>query len=450
MEHLESLQKWAFSLPFPLYITGGWVRNKIMNNKGSDIDLAGEMSSSILKKYLPEGAVLNIVNPPLDTSVIIIDGENFEYTPFRTEGYEAGEHTPKNSLPTNDPYIDSIRRDFTCNALYYEISSQKILDFHGGISDIQNKILRAVKDPINVFKADGLRIMRLIRFAAELGFKIDAPTWEAAKLYRDNLKYISAERIKTELDKILIADTKYNIKDAHYRGVQLIGELGIWKYIIPEMEDAIGVIHNPKFHKYDVYEHILQTVKFSPPNIRLAALMHDIGKPQSLAEDGNMYRHNEVGVKIIQKRLGQSGLKYPNAEIEYIKRLTAAHMYDIKEQTKQTKMRLFVAKNYDIIDDLIELIKADGMASGYEYVDRSHRFTDTLREIEKLKLPKTVKELALSGKDIIDTFPDLPKNLIGKVLDELLKDCLTGSTANQYKALINRAGNIINNLKKSM
>ncbi|HEY8389864.1 MAG TPA: CCA tRNA nucleotidyltransferase [Clostridia bacterium] len=440
------LKEWLTDLPFPLYITGGYVRNTLLGLSTHDIDIAGTVSSEKLSQHLPSGASFCIANSRLDTSVIIINGVKIEYTPFRTESYDAGEHTPKSSEFIQDPKTDSFRRDFTCNALYYDLKNDKILDFHNGIEDINNKILRAVNSPDAVFSYDGLRILRMIRFAAELGFEIEKDTFNSAKKFKHNLEFISKERIREEFDKILVADTKYNIQDAHYKGLKLIGELGIWKYIIPEIEDGIGFEQNKKYHSYDVYNHLLETVRISSPQIRLAALMHDIGKPASQKKYGNMHHHSEIGVEIAKRRLGQSGLKYPNSTITKITRLIDAHMYDLKEQTRPEKMRLFVAKNYDILDDLVELVRADTFAHATGKNDRSVRFLNAKKELIELKLPKTLKELKINGNDLINKYPDLPRNKISIVLEKLWEDCIAQKVQNQTEQLLIHANKIIQNL----
>ncbi|HEY8444252.1 MAG TPA: HD domain-containing protein [Clostridia bacterium] len=442
----QAFRRWALSLDFPIYITGGYVRNFVQNLPldESEIDAAGAVSSGDLAKYLPANAKFEIVNPALDTSIIIIDGVKVEYTPFRTEQYLAGEHTPYKSSFVDNPKTDSLRRDFTCNALYYDIKQDKILDFHNGIQDIKDKILRAVS--CEVFRHDGLRILRMIRFAAELGYEIDQATYQSALKYKDNLKYISKERIRQEFDKILVADTKYGVAEAHVRGLRLIAEMGLWKHIIPELEESVGFDQRTEHHKYDVFEHLLETVRLAPPNIRLVALLHDVGKPFSKKQYGNFRRHSEIGVQIAKNRLGQNGLKYPNRVVEKTVRMIDGHMYDLLQNTRPFKMRKFVIKNYDIIDDFIQLVRADTLAHGTNKADRSVRFLDAKNEIERLNLPKSVKELDVDGEDIKKAFPDLAPQKIGNLLEALLDACLDERVKNRKDDLINFAQSIKNSI----
>ncbi|NLC16286.1 MAG: CCA tRNA nucleotidyltransferase [Clostridiales bacterium] len=445
-----AFKQWAKSLDFSLYITGGYVRDYIQNNPSYDIDAAGAVSSAQLSALLPKNAKFEIVNPKLDTSVIIIDGVKIEYTPFRTEQYKAGEHTPYSSSFIDDPKIDSLRRDFTCNALYYDIKQDRILDFHNGIQDINNRLLRAVNSPDQVFCHDGLRILRMVRFAAELEYQIDPSTYQSALKHKDNLKDISKERIRQEFDKILIADTKYGMQDAQVRSLRLIAEMGLWEYIIPEMRQTIGLKQKTKHHKYDVYEHLLETVRLAPPNIRLEALLHDIGKPFSQIKYGNMHRHSDIGVEIIKKRLGQKGLKYPNHIVDKAVRMIEAHMFDLNQQTSPFKMRKFIVKNYDILDDFVQLVRVDTLAHGTGKPDRSLRFLEAKDELQRLNLPKSIKELKINGNDIKNAYPDLPSKCIGLVLDRLLDACLRETIKNQKDQLLRHSKTIINRLKSGI
>ena len=169
--------------------------------------------------------------------------------------------------------------------------------------DIEKKIIRSY-NPARTFASDGLRVLRMIRIAVETGFKIDGETAKAAKENAHLLRDISPERRREELNRILVADTKYGVANAHYRGLRLIQQLGLWKYLIPQLEDGVGVAQNPKYHKYDVLEHINQTVKFVSPKNRLAALMHDVGKPYCMSKFGNMHGHERVSGNIVRYTLG--------------------------------------------------------------------------------------------------------------------------------------------------
>ncbi|MDR3319222.1 MAG: HD domain-containing protein [Clostridiales bacterium] len=425
----------------PLYVVGGFTRNFFMEAQGStDIDIAGPLSSAEVKKLV--GYPVTVVSERLDTSVIAAPEGKLEYTPFRSESYApGGGHTPERVSFGAGLFEDSRRRDFSCNTVYYDISRGEFIDLHNGVGDIGNKILRAVPEPERVFASDGLRLMRLARLAAETGFAIDPETFRVAAARAAQLGDISKERKAQELNRILNADRVYGVEDAHYRGLKLLGELGLWRYVIPELEAGMGIGQNPKYHKFDVYEHSLQTVKFAPADIRLAALLHDIAKPLCLKRDGNMHNHAADGAVMTRNILTRLG--YPNAVRARTARLVALHMFDLAHNTRPNKLRCFVAENSDIIGELAELIVADGYATGFPYV-RNERLTDTLRRMREEGTPLSIGGLAVSGTDL--TSAGILDKLIGRVLKELLNEVICGNLANEKGALTRRAARLAKSL----
>ena len=259
----------------------------------------------------------------------------------------------------------------------------------------------------------------MVRIAVETGFKIDGETAKAAKLNAPLLKDISAERRRDELNKILLADTKYGVANAHYRGLRLIQQLGLWKYLVPQLEDGAGLMQNPQYHRYDVLEHINQTVKFAPPEVRLAALMHDVGKPYCVANFGNMHGHERVSANIVRYTFGEYGLKYPNEVVDEVEWLCANHMYDLQRNTKEAKLRIFVAKNFERIDKLVALMEADNLARGMDE-----------------GAPLSLSELALDGSVLIREGIQPVK--IGGLLDELWRTCLIDPRLNNEEWLLER------------
>ena len=244
----DSLIKLSSMSSSPIYVVGGYVRNKIAGLGETDIDISGPAVADALglsKRYRTE-----VVNYKLGTVVIKYNEDTFEYTPFRVEKYaEGGGHSPVSVMFTTDITKDALRRDFTCNAIYYDIKNNKIIDPLGGIADIEHKLLRA-HDPKRIFASDGLRVLRMVRLACELGFKIDSETAKAAKANVELLKDISAERKRDELVKILQADTKNNIANAQYRALRLLNQIGALKYLVPQLEDEAGLEQNHEYHKY--------------------------------------------------------------------------------------------------------------------------------------------------------------------------------------------------------
>lgn len=236
---LNKLAK-IFSADNPLFVVGGYVRNSLMKYPCSDIDLASSLKVCEVAKLL-QGTEYNIEvkNQALNTCKITCGKESYEYATFRREVYKkGGYHTP--SQITFDATIveDVARRDFSCNSLYYEIIEDKLIDFYGGENDIKAKKLKTVETPDIVLKNDGLRMMRLVRFASEFNFVIDGDTYLAAEKYKDNLKNISKDRIREEFIKILNANHTYKKYDRKtlfnkhrgYNGIKLIDKLNLWQY----------------------------------------------------------------------------------------------------------------------------------------------------------------------------------------------------------------------------
>lgn len=428
----DSLRKLNEMSSCPIYAVGGFVRNKIAGLGETDIDIAGPAVAEALG--ISRRFQTKIVNYKLGTAVIRYNDDKYEYTPFRVERYApGGEHTPVEVRFTTDLRQDAMRRDFTCNSIYYDITNDKIIDPLNGTADIEKKIIRSY-NPQRTFSSDGLRILRMIRLAVETGFKIDGETAKAAKANAPLLRDISAERRRDELNRILLADTKYGVKWAHYRGPRLIQQLGLWKYLIPQLEDGAGLMQNPLYHKYDVLEHTNQTVKFAAPDIRLAALMHDVGKPYCVSKFGNMHGHEVISAHIVRYDLGEYGLKYPNDVIEEVEWLCLNHMYDIARNTKEAKLRIFVATNFDRIDKLVELMEADNLARGMDDETREVRLKAVKQKLIEEGAPLTLSDLKLDGSVLIREGIQPVK--IGGVLKELWRACVIDPRLNNEDWLL--------------
>ena len=416
----ENLKKLASLSGQSIYITGGYLRNAICGLGKTDIDLCGPVVATALG--LPKNCYIKTVNFRLGTSIIRFEDEEYEYTPFRTESYsEGGSHSPSYVSFTSDIRLDARRRDFCCNSLYYDIKKGELLDFSGGVSDCENKILRS-KNPDEIFSSDGLRLMRLCRIAAETGFKIESKTGAAALKHAALLKDISPERKRDELVKILNADRKYGVENAHYRGLKLMQKLGLFQYVVPRLAECDGVEQNPEYHKYDVLEHILQTVRFADPSVRLAALFHDIGKPYCQKTFGKMHGHEVASARAAKDALGQFGLRFPSEVVEETEKLCRLHMYDMNGQTSEGKVRLFIAHNADIIDKLILLIKADRAGSGLRDVPSEHRFEKIKAQMLLGGTPFSQADLNIDGVKLMEI--GYKGAAIGAILAEIHDKCI--------------------------
>ena len=424
---LEKLASY-FPIDKPLYAVGGCVRDHLRGKECYDIDLSGGVKPNELIDILantPFGVVS--ASPRLGT--VIIKGKNtYEYTTFRIDSYPAGSgvHTPTEVAFTDDLRVDAKRRDFKCNAIYYQINERKIIDPLGGIKDIERSILSTTVDPDIVLSQDGLRILRLVRFVSKLGYEIDSKTYDRAKMLVVRLNEISVERIREELNKILEGEHCY-------KALKIMRDLGALEIVLPELAANDGVAQKIQYHKYDVLEHTFKVVEACPPQARLAGLFHDIAKGVCQEQDGNTYFHNVVGAKMTEEIMTR--LKYSNRQIERVTRMVALHMFDINGNTKESKCRRFIANNLDILEDILALFEADSIGTGYF---TSSRTAERLRKIYakmlEEKVPMSIKELAVNGKDLQEL--GIEGREIGQTLSELWDMALRNSVPNERERLL--------------
>lgn len=422
------LIEFAEKLPFDVYVIGGFVRNFFagLPLDKTDIDLCGVSCASDLNVEYA------ITSSGLGTAVVKIGGKSYEYTPFRTESYRGGKHFPDAVNLNATIEQDCARRDFTSGCIYYRLRDGKIYDPYGGIEDCRNKILREIND--KVFHCDGLRLLRMARIAAETGFEIDADTLRDARANAELLKDIANERKRAELTRILNADALYGVKDAHYRALKLVSEAGLWEHFIPEVAEMKDFPQNPKYHRYDVMEHTFLTVKNCPPDVRLAALFHDIAKPFCQKRDGNMHMHSVEGRAMTEKILKRLG--FSKKQVDITCRLVAAHMYDLKGNASFNKVKLFVADNMDIIDRLMELNRADAIGTGM-WLEDNHRFGVAKEEILKTNAPYSLSMLDINGDNLLKIGFSGPS--VSAELQYLRRECIINPSLNNRDWLISMA-----------
>lgn len=429
-EELKSIAKY-FPCDKPLYAVGGCVRDCIRGVEFYDIDLAGALSPEELSKALENSPFeVHSASPRLGT-MIIKGKKNYEYTTFRIDSYpqNSGEHTPCKVEFTSDLKEDACRRDFKCNAIYYDILADKIIDPLDGRDDIKNNILSTTVNPKKVLSEDGLRIMRLVRFVSVLGYDIEENTHNVAKQMVKGLADISVERIRDELDKLLAG--KFCGK-----ALRLMNEMGILKIILPELAENDKVAQKPQFHKYDVLEHIFRVTENCPPEIRLAGLFHDIAKGKCQKEEGNTYMHASVGEAMTKDIMTR--YKYPSKQIEKITRLVGGHMFDVNGNARDIKYRRFIAKNFDIIDDMTALFDADSIGTGYYDFSRTAVKTrEIYQKMLKENVAFNVSMLAISGKDL--QVLGYSGKEIGEELKKLSEMSIDGIIQNNRRSMLKEA-----------
>lgn len=428
-EKLQSLGR-LFPPDKPLYLVGGFVRDELLKINSYDIDVCSELDVKDVKALL-KGSDFAVSDKNLRMGTVVISSEDMkvEYTTFRTDSYDRtrGDHSPTDVAFTKDQKLDALRRDFACNAVYKNVVSGEIVDLVGGVDDIKNRVLRTADEPERVFEADGLRVLRLVRFAAELGFEIEKKTFEIAKANAWRVKDIVVERVRDELDKIFVADTKHpdlHLEKGHLAGLRLLDEFGLLEMLLPEVTALKGLKQPVKWHLYDGFEHTVKAFEVAPPNLRWTALLHDIGKAECMARQGNMHGHDIVGEGMAREVLER--LRFSNAETERICSLVRWHMVDLKNDMSWQKLRWFAVEHIDIADDLCAFKRADSEASCGEAHDS--RLKDALAEVRADGTPLSLKDLKVGGYDLVELGIEPRRRT--EILRELWRDTVLNPNLN--------------------
>ncbi len=441
-----------------LYLVGGYVRNIVLGLPGGDFDvcspappdaaiaIAHDAGLSVIEKALPLGTV--------ELRLKTQSGyDAFEHTTWRRDFYPpGGDHRPYRVEFTENMEEDAQRRDFSVNALYMNIATGEIIDPTGrGLFDAKSKRLSAAADdPDITIRDDGLRIMRMARFAAELGFGVADSIKDAAFRHAALLKDISAERKLIELKKILMADIKYEeAGGSPLRGLKLLQETDALRYILPRLSEGSGVKQSEQYHVYDVLNHGLHACAAAPPvwELRIAALLHDIGKPEALRRSGSMHGHEIIGEQLARDEL--NGLKADNKTKAAVLPLIRNHMFDLEAKAKpKTIRRRAVKLGKKGFEMLIALRRADVVGSGkpVETVASADNWQRELERMTEQHVPWRIQELQITGSDIAALLGIEPSPVIGQILQELHKHCITFPAQNTAEELARKTQTIYRNM----
>lgn len=417
------------------YVVGGCVRDSILGRTPEDWDITTSAAPQEVKALFRRTIDTGIQH---GTVTVMLDREGFEVTTYRIDGkYEDGRH-PSEVTFTPSLEEDLRRRDFTINAMAYN-DEDGLVDLYGGIDDIKAGIIRCVGDAKARFDEDALRIMRAIRFSAQLGYRIEENTLKAISEAAPNLQKISAERIQVELVKLLVSD--------HPDYLRIAYQTGITKIIMPEFDIAMETPQNHPHHQYNVGEHILHTLLEIPAQkeLRIAMLLHDIGKPDTLTIDKNGITHfhghptvSQVKAKEILRRL-----KFDNDTINCVGRLVLYHDYGNGVEPDIRFVRHAVNKiGEDIFPKFLLVKKADVMAQSLymrqEKLESLKKMSDFYDEICRNKQCVSLKTLAVTGSDLINAGME-PGKKIGEILDRLLELVIENPECNSKDFLIKKA-----------
>lgn len=436
----EKLKKLACACSFTLYVVGGYVRDAIagLKSENCDIDICAPVSADeFCNAAKCFGAAVNAVYRNTGTVKLTLSGEEYEFASFRSDEYVRGVHNPVKTFFTDDIYLDVRRRDFKCNAVYYDIKRECFADPLGGIDDIENRRISTVAEAEKVFGEDGLRLMRLARQAAQTGFSPTDGCLDGARRNAGLIADCSAERVYAELNAILHADEKYGVKYGQYAGLKILDETRVLDVVLPELALGRGMAQRAEYHYYDVLEHSLRAVKYADGSVRLAALMHDIGKPYSMKERGNFHGHEVDGGRISAEVLHR--LKAPKKLAEEVERLTALHMYDLSLAAREIKVRRFIVRNMPYLDKLLLLKQADFSACRDDLTEAPTvtKWKAIYKKMHEEGAPFDLKELDVRGNELIEA--GVPPARTGEVLQTLLEECAANPSLNVKHALVKRA-----------
>ncbi len=435
----------AQRLGYEVYVVGGYVRDLLLGKKGKDIDFVVVGDAMKFADALKHDLHLRTIvrYPRFGTFMARYYGYQLEFVNAREESYD-----PRSRKPVTKPadlYSDLSRRDFTINTLAMHISPEKfgeIIDVYNGREDLRKGIIRTPLDPVQTFSDDPLRMLRAIRFATQLGFSIESRTFEAIKANAHRLSIISQERITDEFNKILMAQ-KPSL------GLKLLDESGLLKVFFPEMVRLKGVEQRQGFHHKDVFYHTLEVVdnvaqKGADLKLRLAALLHDIGKPATKRFDEKngwtFHGHEVVGERMAARILRR--FKYPNEVIQYVRKLVSLHLRPmalVGEEVTDSAIRRLIYLAGDDLDDLMTLCKADITSKIPQKVKRYLKNYDyVLQRIKEVEERDRLRNFQppVDGNEIMERFHLKPGPQVGKIKKFILEAILNGEVPNDHDACI--------------
>lgn len=433
-DDVKKLLSQLHSAGYEAYVVGGCVRDSLLGRVPSDWDIC----TSATPEEMEDVFLYNITVPTglkHGTITVFMSNQGYEITTYRIDGDYSDGRRPDSVEFTHNLTEDLKRRDFTINAIAYN-EQEGLIDPLNGVNYLADETINCVGNADDRFKEDALRMLRAVRFSSQLGFKISLGTASSIMRNKELIFNISKERIREELNKILLSDNAS-------KGITTLYGLGLLDNIIPELSICVGFNQFNPNHNKDVFGHTLVVLDNTEAKLelRLAALFHDIGKPHTFTQDengiGHFYSHQKESSRLSREIL--SRLKYSNREIEYISELVYHHMtrYD---QLRTSSVKKFINKvGVDKLDDLFKLFIADRVGSKppYDFED-IYRLKFECERVLSEKQPLTTKDLAINGNDLMNI--GIPQGrYIGIILHSLLEDVLGNPELNQRNMLIGMA-----------
>lgn len=417
---------------YEAYVVGGCVRDMLMNREPNDWDITTSAKPEQVKAVFERTYDTGIEH---GTVTVILDKEHYEVTTYRIEGEYKDFRRPDHVSFVEDITLDLSRRDFTMNAIAYH-PTRGFIDPYNGKMHIEKHLIKSVRDAKERFEEDALRILRAIRFSAQLGFEIEDNTIKGIQACKHLLAFISHERIRDEFLKICLSDRPSHINKLY--------ALGLMEYIIPEFIPTYQTKQNHPHHIYDVAKHSIVAMEHVPKDtvLRLAALLHDIGKPATRTTDpkgiDHFYNHPAKGVEMSKKIL--INLRWDNQTIKEVCMLIKQHDYHLREKiNKVTIKKLLGEMGVELFDKLMLLQTADAKAQNPQKLEAKLGQIEKAKELKEEVLKNnecySLKALALNGGDLIQL--GIPKGkAIGEALDKLLNYVLQYPEKNSKEELM--------------
>jgi tRNA nucleotidyltransferase (CCA-adding enzyme) len=427
---------------FEAFLVGGSIRDLHAGRSAKDWDIATSATPSEVSRVFTRKRTIPTGEKHGTVTVLLDDKSGVEVTTYRGEGAYSDGRRPDSVAFVRSLVEDLKRRDFTMNAIAYDPLTDTVEDPFGGRADLGARLIRAVGDPIERFSEDGLRAMRAVRFAAQLGFALDPATEAAIPRTLEVFRKVSAERIRDELCKILSSPVPSV-------GLELMRTTGLLAEVIPELLEGVG-LHQNKHHAHDVWHHTLAavdaTLALSPEGppwiVRMASLLHDVAKPRTARPredspaENTFYRHEHVGAEMSDAILRR--LKLSTREREHVVNLVRNHMFWYSEAWTDGTVRRFISRvGPPALPDLFALREGDviargkGEQPGTEIDELKRRIDHELASAAALK----ISDLALGGADVMRILGCRPGPIVGEVLRRLLERVLDDAELNTYEKL---------------
>lgn len=427
-----------------VFLVGGGVRDLISGVTPNDWDLATDaLPAEVAQIFSKMGYKVILTGLKFGTVTVLKQAHSLEITTFRTEGLYCDYRRPGSVCFVKEIGLDLSRRDFTVNAIAYDPVQEAFFDPFGGLNDLHKGEIKTVGDPHERIAEDPLRMLRGIRLAAELGFNLEERTKHAIVRNAELIGMISSERIRTELNRILLSN--------HFlKGLEILKETGLLFLIIPELKAGWLLAQYNPAHQYTVLDHTFEALRYTPSSlgVRLAVLLHDVAKPLCFrkGEDGrgHFYGHHVLGAEMAEQVLRR--LRYSKRVIQCVVLLIREHMVNLK--MSHSGLRRFIARvGKEKLSDLLAVRRADLFAHSNKYVRSSleefELFCARLQGVMKERVPLKREELAVDGYDVLRVAGCRPSPLVGRVLKELWEEVMDDPAKNERSYLLGRIGEIV-------